>query len=148
MSFGCGIGDIMAITQLALDVYRSCKQSAKEFQSISAEVSNLRVILEDLQEDLKKDGVKLSPRREERLCLLLTNAYNALHDLQQELMKYESLSTIRQKKYDAVRFGFQEVSDIRLRIVSTITSLNALEAMLARFVDLVLQSSYPLKCSF
>lgn len=53
------------------------------------------MILEDLQDNLKKDGVKLSPRREERLCMLLTNAYNALHDLQQELMKFESLMTDR-----------------------------------------------------
>jgi hypothetical protein len=137
MSLGIGIGDILAISKLAVDVYRACKSSAKEFQNISADVSNLRVILEDLQEDLRKDGVRLSPRREERLCVVLSNAYNALHDLQQELMKYDSLTTIRQKKYDAVRFGFKEVSDIRLRIVSAISSLNAIENVLARFVDVV-----------
>lgn len=34
-----------------------------------------------------------------------------------------------------MRWGFKEVSEIRLRIISVISSLNAIETVLARYVD-------------
>jgi hypothetical protein len=136
MSFGVGVGDLLAISRLATDIYRISKNSARQFREVSAEVLNLRVITEELNDTLSKEGVKLGPRREERLCALLANAYNALHELQQELQKYESLSTDRQKKYDVLKWGFKEVGEIRLKIVSTVTSLNAMGSLLARYVRL------------
>jgi hypothetical protein len=136
MSFGCGVGDMLAISRLAMELYKVCKYSSKQFRTIAAEVMDLKIILDEMQDTLTKDGVQLDKNREGRLCQLLTNAYNALHELQQELAKFDSLTTDRQKKYEVLQWGFKDVGEIRARITSVVSSLNAMGAMLARYVAL------------
>jgi hypothetical protein len=139
MSFGVGVGDMLAMSRLAMDIYKTCKYASKSFQAVAGEVMSLRLVLEELDETLRQDGVRLGARREARLCALLANAHNALHELRGELDKFASLTTDRQRKYDVLQWGFKDVGEIRLRIVSTVTSLNAMGGLLARLEHRQLQ---------
>jgi hypothetical protein len=125
MSFGIGVGDIIVLTKFATETYRACKHSTDEFRSISAEVNSLRVVFEDIADIIEQDRSALTQRRAERLADLVKNSDSVLQDLQTELKHYSSLSTKTQKKYDILRFGFKDLSDIRMRIISTNTSLNS-----------------------
>jgi hypothetical protein len=134
MSFGIGLGDILLLTKFATEICRACKHSADEFRSISAEVNNLRVVFEDIADIIEQDKSALTQRRTERLGELLANSQSVLQDLKRELQHYASLNTKTQKKYDILRFGFKDVADIRMRIISTNTCLNSFYGSLARSV--------------
>lgn len=134
MSFGVGLGDILLLTKLATEVCRACKHSAEEFRTISAEVNNLRVVFEDIADIIEQDKSALTQRRSERLADLIANSQSVLQDLQNELKNYSSLSTKTQKKYEILRFGFKNIADIRMRIVSANTSLNSFYGSLSRSV--------------
>lgn len=134
MSFGIGVGDILLLTKLASEVVRACKHSADEFRAISAEVQNLRITFEDIADIIEQDKSALTQRRSERLADLLSNSNAVLQDLHSELKHYSSLATKTQKKYDILRFGFKDVAEIRMRIISTHTSLNSFYGSLSRSV--------------
>lgn len=134
MSFGIGVGDILLLTKLAADVCRACKHSADEFKTISAEVNNLRIVFEDIADIIEQDRSALTHRRAEHLSDLIRSSETVLHDLQGELKHYSSLNTKTQKKFDILRFGFKDVSEIRMRIICTNTSLNSFYGSLSRFV--------------
>ncbi|KAB5583440.1 hypothetical protein GE09DRAFT_302228 [Coniochaeta sp. 2T2.1] len=125
MSFGIGLGDIILLTKFATEICRACKHSAEEFRTISAEVNNLRVVFEDIADIIEQDKSALTQRRSERLADLIANSQSVLEDLHGELKHYSSLNTKTQKKYDILRFGFKNVAEIRMRIISTNTSLNS-----------------------
>jgi hypothetical protein len=136
MSFGIGLGDILLLTKFATEVCRACKHSADEFRTISGEVNNLRVVFEDIADIIEQDRSALTQRRSERLADLISNSHSVLQDLHGELKHYASLNTKTQKKYDILRFGFKDIADIRMRIISTNTSLNSFYGSLSRLVTL------------
>jgi hypothetical protein len=50
MNAGYGIGDIIAVSQLAWSVYTSCKEASSNFSSISSEVHSLHIVLKKTEE--------------------------------------------------------------------------------------------------
>lgn len=64
MSFGFGVGDFIAVGQLTLTVYRSCKGAPGEFQELASELSSLHMILLNLEEDAKSPNSLLNRRGE------------------------------------------------------------------------------------
>src|SRR5690606_31553827 len=54
MSFGFGLGDLIAISKLAWVVFRACKESSDHFAHISAEVSSLHIVLLEIQEEYER----------------------------------------------------------------------------------------------
>ncbi|OIW27882.1 hypothetical protein CONLIGDRAFT_453437 [Coniochaeta ligniaria NRRL 30616] len=125
MSFGIGLGDILLLTKFATEVCRACKHSADEFKTISGEVNSLRVVFEDIADIIEQDRSALTQRRSERLADLLASSKSVLQDLESELKHYSSLNTKTQRKYEILRFGFKDIAEIRMRIISTNTSLNS-----------------------
>jgi hypothetical protein len=68
MSFGYAFGDIIAIFRLAWNVYKSYKDTPKDFQDISSEASNLHVFLKKPDELIS--GECLKPEMQLRLLEL------------------------------------------------------------------------------
>ncbi|KAH7110253.1 hypothetical protein EDB81DRAFT_894822 [Dactylonectria macrodidyma] len=130
------VGDIAAIATLAWTVYRRYKKSAKEGRDISDDVSNIGVILSEIDEDLKEDRTSLNSHREKRLLHLVDSADKVIRDLQREIGRYDSLKTTTQKKFEILRFAFKDVSSMRQRIINTTTNLVAFEVLLLRLVHL------------
>lgn len=142
MNFGIGAGDVFSVTMLAYKLYRSCSDSGTEFKRISEDLKNLHVILKDIDETVKEDSTGLSRTSFERLDRVREDARTLLEELSLELKKYESLDTKSQKKWDAVRWGLKDVSDIKSRLVSIITNLNVFSSCLTKYVA---SPSYPVQ---
>jgi hypothetical protein len=59
MSFGFGAGDAVAISRLAWNVYKSCKDAPKDFRDISGEVSCIHIVLKETEELVAAESLGL-----------------------------------------------------------------------------------------
>lgn len=128
MSVGIGAGDFVTIPTLAWKVYRACKDSSDEFKRIASQLQSLHTALLETQDQL--EDVELSRTRKERLFKLQASITGTLTELQALLDEYESMSTSQQSAWDKMRFGMQDVSSIRSRIIAATTELQALNQMI------------------
>jgi hypothetical protein len=131
MSFSVSTADVVCISTLAWNIYKSCKESSDEFKRVSTEVSSLHVILKETEELLHED-YNLTDARRFRLTTLLETSGNVLKDLNGQLSKYESLGTQSQRTWDRLRWGLEDVSEIRSRLICVSTMLAAFNSSLTK----------------
>ncbi|KFY14625.1 hypothetical protein V492_02509 [Pseudogymnoascus sp. VKM F-4246] len=130
MSFGVGIGDIILLGTLTWKLYKNCKESSAEFNRISSEVASLHVVIKETEEYVAEtEG--LSPSRDARLTILIDGCKEVLAELERLLNNYESLGTQAQRSWDRVRWGLEELADVRSRIISNTSLLTAFNSSLA-----------------
>lgn len=125
MSFGVGVGDVIVVTKSAWTLYRNCKNSGPEFSRIADELNNIYTILQDIKETLEHDSTGMSRSRAERLKKYIDSATELFNELSKELNKYGDLDTRSQKKWDVLRWGLKDLADIKMRLISLNTNLNA-----------------------
>jgi hypothetical protein len=131
MSFGFSLGDVISLSALAWNCYKSCRDSSEQFQRISGEVGNLKAVLDETIEAIQ-DNRPLSPTREERLMRVVEECQQVLTDLEKLLNSYESMNTQTQRTWDRFRFGMEDVSGVRSRLISHTTTLGALSQGILR----------------
>jgi chromosome segregation ATPase len=129
MSIGIGAGDFVVIPTLAWKIYRTCKESSDEFKRIATQLQALHAALLETQEQLD-EGVELTRTRKDRLEKLKTSIVGALTELQALLDQYESMSTPAQRAWDKLRWGMEDVSSIRTRIIAATTELQVLNQLI------------------
>lgn len=122
MAFGFGIGDFIAISNLAWRVYKSCKDAPQTFGQIHVEVLSLHAVLKEAEESVFAQP--LSEEQEGRLKLVRDGCNAVLEDLDKLVTKYHSLATQSKRTYDRIRFGQENVPDLRARLLSNIVLLN------------------------
>ncbi|KAI1769432.1 hypothetical protein GGR53DRAFT_158260 [Hypoxylon sp. FL1150] len=130
MSFGVGFGDLVLASKLAWKVYKSCKESGDNFKRLSNEVASLHVVLKET-EDYITEFSDLDTSRKNRLTILTDGCNATLEDLDKLLGSYERLGTQAQRTWDRMRFGLEDLADIRSRLVSNATLLTAFNSSLA-----------------
>jgi hypothetical protein len=131
MSFGVSSTDGVCISTLAWNIYKSCKESSDEFKGVSTEVSSLHAILKETEELLHKD-YNLTDARRSRLTTLLETSGDVLKDLNGQLSKYESLGTHSQRTWDWLRWGLEDVSEARSKLICVSTMLAAFNSSLTK----------------
>jgi hypothetical protein len=131
MSFGIGIGDIFLLSKLAWDIYIACKESNDDFRRLSTEVASLHVVLKET-EVYMQEFTELDTSRKNRLEILTSGCNDILKDLEKLLKNYESLGTQSQRTWDRMRFGLEDLADVRSRLVSNVTLLTAFNSTLAK----------------
>lgn len=134
MSFGVGIGDLIQISTISWNLYKGCRESSDEFRRISHEVASLHVVVKETEEYLSETK-GLSPTRDQRLAVLVEGTKEVLQDLKKLLDNYESLGTQAQRAWDRMRWGLEDLAEVRSRIISNTTLLTAFNSQLARFVN-------------
>jgi hypothetical protein len=134
MNFGVGAGDAFSVTMLAWNLYRNCKNSGEEFKRIADDVKNLHIVLKDIDETVEQDSTGLSRTRSERLNKVRSDTRSVLEQLAKELETYGNLDTKTQKKWDVLRWGMKDISDIKLRLIAITTNLNAFSAAITKYV--------------
>ena len=128
----CGIGDVVLLGTLTWKLYRSCKESSNEFNRIASEVASLHVVIKETEENLQESqGLSLS--RDARLTILVDGCKDVLNDLEKLLENYESLGTQAQRTWDRMRWGLEELADVRSRIISNTTLLTAFNSSLTKY---------------
>ena len=122
MSFGVGVGDVIAVGTVCWKTYKKCKESTGKYAELSSEVSNLYTVIKETEELLAQQG--LTQEQGTRLATCRQNCEAVLKDLDVLLVKYESLGTHSKRTFDRMGFGMEDLNAIRLRIVSCVTMLD------------------------
>ena len=123
MSFGLSISDFITVATVCWKVYKECKESIGEFKNISAEVGGLYTVLKEVEELLSEQ--KLNSKGESRLVVLITDCHDVIKDVEKRLNKYKSLGTKSSRTWDRLRWGINDINDLRLRLISQTTLLDA-----------------------
>jgi len=133
MSFGVSVGDLIQVGTLSWSLYRGCRDSSDEFKRISQEVASLHVVIKET-EDQFTESQGLSPTRDYRLAVLLEGTNDVLQELKKLLDSYDSLGTQAQRTWDRMRWGMEDLADVRSRLISNTTLITAFNSALARYV--------------
>jgi len=129
MSFGYGVGDFLVVTKLAWKVYtayKDYKDAPDNFRNISDEIKSLHVIV-DRHKDEFRDKT-LNPDEETQLRRILEGCINVLGDLDRLRIKYMSLGSApgsSSQAIDRIRWGQENIVDLRARLTSNTTLLTS-----------------------
>ena len=129
MSFGYSVGDILAISKLAWDVYNVYKDAPDKFRNISDEIKSLHIIVDSDSLKAKFQDPNLTLGERERLREILQGCTNVLKDLDKLLIKYRSLgspqgSSTSSQALHRVKWGQENIAELRARLISNTTLLN------------------------
>ena len=123
MSFGFSVSDFIAVGRLCWKTYKRCKDSTGIYAELSGEVSGLFAVIKETEELLGQQ--ELTEAQKGRLLSHQKSCEKLLEDLNALLSKYQSLGTKSQRTFDRLRFGSQDLSGIRQRMITNVTILDA-----------------------
>ena len=125
MSFGYGVGDIMAVSRLAAKVYTAYKDAPGDYRNISDEVKSLHIVIDKAVQHLKDPTLSNNYRQEGQE--VLTGCQNVLKDLDALILKYNSLAptnTNASQVIDRMKLGTEDIPTLRIRLISNTGLLN------------------------
>lgn len=118
MSFGWSAGDILAVIQLAWNVYSSYHDAPENLGNISQEVLSLHAVLDQLKEVYA--GHTLSSSRQANLATIVEGCCDILKKLDALMKKYLSMGA-----WHGLKWGTEDISQLRARLTSNTTLLSA-----------------------
>ena len=127
MSFGFCVGDIMAISGLALKVYTAYKDAPDDYRNIADEVDSLHIIIEEAAQHF--ESTTLSNKKQQRGKKVLEGCQNVLKDLDALIDKYNALAPANananaSQVFRRIKLGTEDIVTLRARLTSNITLLN------------------------
>ena len=136
MSFGFGVGDVMAISRLAFKVYTACKDAPDEYGNISDEVKSLHIVIDNAAQHF--ESTTLTDDIRQKGQEVLRGCQNLLEDLDSLIRKYNSLapaststSASTSQVLQRVRLGaglvlgMEDIATLRARLTSNTTLLSS-----------------------
>ncbi|OQD71694.1 hypothetical protein PENPOL_c001G06226 [Penicillium polonicum] len=137
MSFGFGIGDFLAVIQLANKTRKAFVDAPVQFKSISDEVRSLSLVLQDVEIDLS--AKELSSQQQAELKEISTGCNEVLADILKKIEDYTELSTtndakrnIAKRVWKRLKWEPSDIQELRLRIGTNITLLTAFNGQIMR----------------
>ena len=131
MSYGYAVGDLIAVSTLALKVYTTFKDAPGDYKHISEEVKSLHIIIEVGKQHLER--ATLSCSQQQKGNEVLQGCQSVLEDLDAFIEKYKSLaSASKHHVFTRVKFGMDDITTLRTRLISNTTLLNG---FISRFVS-------------
>ena len=123
MSFGWGVGDILAISGLAIKVYTAYKDAPEEYRHISEEVVALQILIDQVAQHFKSATMSSSDRLDGQNTL--KGCQSVLKDLNTLIEKYKSLaSSNKGLVFKRIKLGNEDISAIRIRLISNTVLLS------------------------
>ena len=124
MSFGYGVGDIMAVSRLALKVYSAYKDAPDDYRNIADEVKSLHIIIEEAARHF--ESTTLSNKKQQGGKEVLEGCQNVLKDLDALIEKYNALASAdRSLVFKRIKLGTEDIVTLRARLTSNTTLLNS-----------------------
>ena len=118
------MGDIMAISGLALKVYTAYKDAPDDYRNIADEVNSLRIIIEEAARHF--ESTTLGDKKQQRGKEVLVGCQNVLKDLDALIEKYNALvSADRSQVFQRIKLGTEDIVTLRARLTSNTTLLNS-----------------------
>ncbi|KAF2120765.1 ankyrin repeat-containing domain protein [Lophiotrema nucula] len=132
MSFGSGVGDIIAIAQLAYEIWGRFANAPVQFETISKDVKALSTTLEKIAGVLPKKH--LTQDQEESLEKLSDECEDVLEDVKKRLGEFSRLSPKEEGKrwrrrdklcvlWDTIRFDKADFDDFHKRLTARLSGL-------------------------
>lgn len=126
MSFGFSgfsVGDIVAISALAVKVYTAYKDAPNEYKNITKEVKSLNIIIDKAAQHF--EGTALSNNDRQQGQEVLEGCQSVLQDLNTLIEKYKSLvSTDKRLVFMRVKLGTEDIAALRARLGLNATLLS------------------------
>ena len=125
MSYGYGVGDFIAVSKLAWDVYIAYKDAPEDFRNISDEIKSLHIIVE--RNKVKFQDKTLTPDEQAQLRDILQGCTNVLEDLDRLRTKYMRLASAQgsnSQAIDRIKWTQENIPELRARLTSNTTLLN------------------------
>ena len=129
MSFGFGVGDFIAVSKLALDVYTAYKDAPDDFRNISDEIKSLHIIIDRSKDKFQHKS--LNSDEQVQLRGILQGCTNVLEDLDKLHIKYMSLGSAQgssSRAIDRIKWSQENIAELRARLTSNTTLLSAFVA--------------------
>ena len=124
MSFGYGVGDIMAVSRLALKVYTAYKNAPDDCRNIADEVKSLHIIIGEAAQHF--ESTTLSNKKQQRGKEVLEGCQNVLKDLDALIEKYNALASAdRSQVFQRIKLGKEDIVTLRARLTSNTILLNS-----------------------
>ena len=120
MSFGYGVGDLIQVGTLAVEVWRSYRDAPASFKIIATELSALQGVIHQIA--LAFEGVALSQNQQIWLKALGEACSETLKDLKNVIIRYKSLDSTQKLSWDRLQWRGQNIQELRQRLISS-TSL-------------------------
>lgn len=119
MSFGCSVGDVILLGQIAWKTVQGARKACGEHDELTREVSSLHVVMRRLEEETAKPESPINrpgDKCKEELQAIVGGCEKPLKLLNRVLEKYNTLSekerSVR-KLWQRVRFGNGELADMK-----------------------------------
>ena len=144
MSVQWGVGDLLAVTKLAWDLYHNCflvaKEAPDEFRQLVDQLASLQGVLRTLRDDVNSDKSfldNLGEHRKETLERCLASCNGTLRKLQDLVRKYRELGV-----GDGLRFwkrlkwvGKQgEISELKSKIMLHTCNISLCMSSIGKYV--------------
>lgn len=128
MSFGFGIGDIIACTEIAVKTVDALRSAGPEFEGLRLEVSSLTSVLGALEAEARGPMplIHSAPRdRQEQMGHLLDNCRSGMQDLRDLVDKYGSMGESRKGDFvEWMRFAARDKRSPREKLAIHTASIN------------------------
>jgi hypothetical protein len=151
MSFGFGVGDFLAVGQLAMKLFNACAAAPSEFQELRRDLSSIHTALYGLQSQAEDPTSLLRQRygdRKPEWITLRQNLEATLLELEDLVNRYQQMG---RNAWLRVQLGLKNLSDLRgklslhLNAINgfigslTLSSLGRMEPALGRIESLLLE---------
>ena len=121
MSFGWGVGDIIAISGLAVKVYRAYKDAPEDYRHISGEVESLQILIDKASQHFKSNTRDSKSRNEGQKAL--QGCKHVLEDLNSLIEKYNGSASSSQV-FNRIKLGTEDIATLRARLILNTGLLN------------------------
>ena len=124
MNFGYGVGDIMAVSRLALKVYTAYKNAPDDYRNIADEVKSLHIIIGEAAQHF--ESTTLSNKKQQRGKEVLEGCQNVLKDLDALIEKYNALASANTSQvFRRIKLDTEDIVPLRARLTSNTVLLNS-----------------------
>ena len=125
MSFGYGVGDLIAVSRLALKVYTAYRDALDDYRDVADEVRSLHIIINKAARHF--ESTTLSNKIQQGGKEVLEGCQNVLKDLDALIEKYNALapaSANTNQVFQRIKLGTEDIVALRARLTSNTTLLN------------------------
>ena len=118
------MGDIIAVSRLALKVYTAYKDAPDDYRNIADEVKSLHIIIEEAARHFD-ESTTLRNKKQQRGKEVLEGCENVLKDLDALIGKYNALASANTRQvFRRIKLGTEDIVTLRARLTSHTTLLN------------------------
>ncbi|KAJ5363355.1 hypothetical protein N7541_004199 [Penicillium brevicompactum] len=137
MSFGFGVGDFLAVIEIAHRIRKEFVEAPVQFKAIAEEVRSLSFVVQDVEIDLSSKS--LTEEQRDELESVVSSCQAVLFDLEKTLDSFKELATadhtkrsIAKRAWKRLKWEPTEIQELRSRINSNIALLNSINGRAVR----------------